>query len=589
VNSEKQLMSLIHAAQVLTSTLELDKVLHQLIKEVLNVIDGAHAVILFLHDSKRKKLVIKKSIGFDSKYLQKIELNPDEGMTGKTFTTRKAQIFSHIDDTSKGMQNIQPANQQNFHKALGSTHHFPVSTICAPLMSKEGCLGVLTIDSFSEEMVFDQHDLLLLETFANQAAIALENAKLFSQQERSKRIHSELAQASVSQKGLDKVAVTLGELLNKRVCLFNEFMDYITASADEASESGKKAVQEKTVLFKRTIEQNEVIFEHIEEESIYLFPIKTDKAAAIGVLAIFGDKEDSLDSLDLLAVDLASNIFAMEMMGQERMLSDLYKYEGYLLEQLLNHKLDSFSVHQRLSLGISESSRYVCIHIKMANQLLPFQELNSKKQYFNRLLYRELQKLEYKVLVLDRNMEYDILVVVHDQKEEEKVLSILTEFFSALYSTLAEGISLLFYVGLGRMFDELNEIDSSYRDAVRCAEYIQLHGFGETVFAYNELGIYRLFLKHDRDELKDFVSDLLGPLITYDEKHDTELVQTLNTYLECQQNMTQTAHKSFVHLNTIKYRLQKIREILETDKLEGKELFELQLAIYLHEFLKLNE
>jgi sugar diacid utilization regulator/putative methionine-R-sulfoxide reductase with GAF domain len=587
LKSEKQLMSLINAAQVLSSTLDVDKVLDKLISEVINVIDGAHAVILFIYDPKKKKLVINNCKGFNKAYMQHIELNKDEGMTGKTFMTQKAQIFSRIHDTAKGMENIQPENQKNFHKALGALHHYPTSTICAPLLSKEGCLGVLTIDSFSEKIIFNHDDLRMLETFASQASIAVENAKLFTQQERSKRIHSELAKVSVSHQGLDQVTLTLSHLIHRHVCLFNEFKDFTAASSPEAEQIGRDAALSYADLFNQIILGNSSkVYEQLVGGSVFLFPITIDQVA-IGVMAIFGEPEDELDVLDELAIDLANSIFAIELMGQERMMTDLYKYEGYLLEQLLNHKFDSFTSPQRKIVGIYDNSRYLCVNIKISNQLLPFQELSSRKQLFNRLLFREFQKLEYKVLVLDRNMEYDILVITHDQKEEA-VLGQLSAFFGNLRQLLSVKTSFVFHVGLGREFTKLSDIDSSYRDAKRCAEYVQKHRTKDVVLSYKELGIYRLFIKHDRDELTDYIADLLGPLLKYDQKHDTELVETLHTFLECQQNMTKTASKSFVHLNTIKYRLQKIKEILRVDKLEGKEMFELQLAIYLQDFVKLK-
>lgn len=78
---------------------------------------------------------------------------------------------------------------------------------------------------------------------------------------------------------------------------------------------------------------------------------------------------------------------------------------------------------------------------------------------------------------------------------------------------------------------------------------------------------------------------MIGPLLSYDEKHDSELFKTLKTYIECNQNMTSTAKASYVHLNTIKYRLQNIRELLGKDSMEGKRIFELQMAIYMREYL----
>lgn len=85
--------------------------------------------------------------------------------------------------------------------------------------------------------------------------------------------------------------------------------------------------------------------------------------------------------------------------------------------------------------------------------------------------------------------------------------------------------------------------------------------------------------------MQEFVNDMIGPLLSYDEKHDSELFKTLKTYIECNQNMTSTAKASYVHLNTIKYRPQNIRELLGKDSMEGKRIFELQMAIYMREYL----
>ncbi|MFC0560989.1 SLC13 family permease [Halalkalibacter alkalisediminis] len=92
MNTEKKLFSLINSARVLTSTLDLDKVLHQLIKEVLNVIEGSNASVLFLYDQKTNKLYPKAAVGFNMKYLKDILLDPGEGMSGKTFLSRDDSV-----------------------------------------------------------------------------------------------------------------------------------------------------------------------------------------------------------------------------------------------------------------------------------------------------------------------------------------------------------------------------------------------------------------------------------------------------------------------------------------------------------------
>jgi len=576
-------MSLINAAQVLTSTLDLDKVLQQLINETLNVIDGADAILLFVYDKRTGRLTAKNGVGVELEYLQEIKLHPGEGMTGKTFMSQKGQIFSHEQETERGMENIRGDNKSLFQKAVGGFRYHPVSTICAPLLSKEECIGVLTIDSFSEEVHFTNHHLLLLETFAAQASIAIENAKFFADTERSKKIHAELATASINQKGLEEITGTLSQLIKEEVCVYSEFFDILSASSIQAEDMGIVKKSAIISFYNEDAQKDGSLY--CKEERMKLIPIKTDARIVIGILAIFDVERDTLDTLDLLAIDLANNIFAREIIGQQKLLSDYYKYEGYLLDQLLSQKLDSFSTPQKSIIGLSDSYRYLCINIQIPNQLLEFEELNVKMQHFHRVLFREIKKLNYKVLVSEKNMEYDVLVMVHDRKSEEDITELFHFFFNELKEKLAEMIQFDFHVGIGRLFLKINEIQSSHREAKICSDYIKENSKDLLVLSYKSLGIYRLFIKQEQEEIREYVKSTIGPLIDYDKTNSTDLLPTLAMYMENKQNMTLTARQCFVHLNTVKYRLQNVKEILGVH-LEGKEMFELQLAIYLYEYLK---
>lgn len=584
MNKDKQLMSLINAAQALTSTLDLDEVLQQLINETLNVIDGADAILLFVYDKRSGKLAAKNGVGVELSYLQEIKLHPGEGMTGKTFLSKKGQIFSHVKETERGMENIRGDNKSLFQKAVGAFRYHPVSTICAPLLSKDECIGVLTIDSFSEDVHFTEHHLLLLETFAAQASIAIENAKFFADTERSKKIHAELATASINQKGIEQITSTLSQLIEEEVCVYNEFFDLLSASSPYSEELGASKKAKIITLFKEEMPKDGSLY--CQEEKLTLIPIKTDARIIIGLLAIFSEGTDNLDTLDLLAIDLANNIFAREIIGQERLLSDYYKYEGYLLDQLLSQRFDFFSGPQKNIIGLSDNYRYLCINIQIPNQLLEFEELNVKKQHFHRLLFREIKKLNYKVLVSEKNMEYDVLVMIHDRKTEEEIIEIFYSFFKDLKAKLSDLIHFEFHVGVGRVFMQISEIQSSHREAKICSDYIKANGKDLIILSYKSLGIYRLFIKQEQQELHEYVNSTIGLLIDYDRTHSTDLLSTLTVYMENKQNMTLTAKQCFVHLNTIKYRLQNVKEILGLKSLEGKEMFELQLAIYLYEYVK---
>ncbi|APH06441.1 helix-turn-helix domain-containing protein [Bacillus weihaiensis] len=592
MNTEKKLMGLINSVRVLTSTLDLDEVLNHLIEEVLNVIEGANASVLFLYDKKIDRLYAKTAAGFDMEHLKKISLKPGEGMSGKTFLSRKGRIFLSETDTVEGMENISDHTMKYYGDALGQLR-YPASALCVPLISKEDCIGVLTVDIYEKNVQFDESDLQLLETFAVQATIAIENAILFSRNERTKKMHEELSKVSLSQGGLEEITKTLAGLIDSKVAVIDEFLDVIVSSTVQSEKTAKKLAITYERLFEQAMKDEGVIYETIELEQnqqtrVYLFPIKTYKYT-IGYLTIFLEGEAILDTIDRFAVEQASVIFALEMNRRETSTINDLKYSGYILDQILQNGYSALSHNQlsKINFFDNQNDRYVTVQAYIKDPLLSIKEFSDKKNQLIRYIYREIAGLQFKTLVLDKNMEVVFLLMVPSRVEEAELQRQLTKVFNQLQKRAKEMLDISLLVGIGRMVPHLKEVQSSYRDTQKCIDFLQSTNHLNMILSYQELGTQRLFLKTERNELKDFVNDMLGPIIAYDQENSTELLATLKVYLESNQNMALAAKRLYVHTNTIKYRLNTIKEIVSIDHLDGKKAFDLQLGLYVQEFLQL--
>jgi DNA-binding PucR family transcriptional regulator len=86
-----------------------------------------------------------------------------------------------------------------------------------------------------------------------------------------------------------------------------------------------------------------------------------------------------------------------------------------------------------------------------------------------------------------------------------------------------------------------------------------------TVLAFEETGAYRLLISEDPDELERFYADTVEPLVAYDEQYEIGLVNTLETFLDCDANVAQSAQRLFTHRHTIRYRLERVRELTGHD------------------------
>ena len=57
----------------------------------------------------------------------------------------------------------------------------------------------------------------------------------------------------------------------------------------------------------------------------------------------------------------------------------------------------------------------------------------------------------------------------------------------------------------------------------------------------------------------------MGPLVRYDERHRSNLLDTISAYFEHHGNVSQTAEALFIHRNTLVYRLERIQELTSQD------------------------
>ena len=101
-----------------------------------------------------------------------------------------------------------------------------------------------------------------------------------------------------------------------------------------------------------------------------------------------------------------------------------------------------------------------------------------------------------------------------------------------------------------------------------------------------DLGIYGiLFRDEESDELQAFASRTLAPLVNYDKQNNTELLKTLDTYFRHQTKLAETARKLHIHVNTLRQRLDRIGQILDTSLDDSLVNLNLQLALRVYEIM----
>lgn len=107
----------------------------------------------------------------------------------------------------------------------------------------------------------------------------------------------------------------------------------------------------------------------------------------------------------------------------------------------------------------------------------------------------------------------------------------------------------------------------------------------KTLYSYRDYSVYymiELCLKND--DLTAFCLPEIAKLIEHSKKDSGDLLNTLRIYLRCGRSKSQTAREMFVHLNTVKYRLQQIQSIIGLDFDNDDNALKLMLSFKMLEY-----
>jgi PAS domain S-box-containing protein len=165
----KDLAQLLEINKILNSTLDLDKLL-TIIVEQAAVVVKAEAGSLMLLDTATNELVFDIALGEKGEQVKQIRLKVGEGIAGWVAQEKKALIVNEVD------------NDPRWSSRADSKSSFKTrSMMCVPLIYKDKISGVMEVINKKEDGLFNIEDQQILEALAAQAAVAIENARLFKE------------------------------------------------------------------------------------------------------------------------------------------------------------------------------------------------------------------------------------------------------------------------------------------------------------------------------------------------------------------------------------------------------------------------
>jgi sugar diacid utilization regulator len=307
-----------------------------------------------------------------------------------------------------------------------------------------------------------------------------------------------------------------------------------------------------------------------------------------GYLLVF-DVSNHLNPLDICRIK-ETGIFTLQVLAHRKAIEDTEKkYQDHFLYDLLyNNFVTEESLVQRAQHWNWDFSKPQQILIMEPDDL---HLLTNKSRMLRKLQLNVEDFLQHKyrqVIVTEQQGQIVIIIgdITDDNKTAKQQWKSLGKSLQAYMQEIITDVT--FSIGIGKFYTTIADLCRSYQEAKHALDlgrFIQEKGH---ITHFEELGIIRLLSHMSLEQLDDYYKEYLAVLIEYDEKNDTNFIETLHVYFQQNGDLNLTAEKLFQHANTLRYRLKKIEELLETDLKQLENRINLSVACKIFKIRKTN-
>jgi sugar diacid utilization regulator/putative methionine-R-sulfoxide reductase with GAF domain len=567
------------ATEVL-QTLDLDRVLLSLANAAAGLLAAEVAGVFLLEGGM---LAMRCAVGHRSVGTARLRIEPGHGVAGKVVETgRPERVDDYVTDPSITKEYLGIALEEGTQSAL-----------CVPMFDREGAvLGVLGVWR-RRRSIFVDDDEGQLVALAGLASIAVQNARLFELQREATeqlrraqaeleerfrsadlalRVHQELTRIAAEGQHLDALARAVHGLMGGGVVLLSTDGRRLAAHPDGLTDAPVADRTSRGSGARSVVTAGGV--------SWLVAPIEAG-STPYGHLCLRLD-EDPATTQQSVAVEQAATVCALLMAREEAVQSASTRLQSEFVWDLLEGRVadaDEAVRRARSDYGLELPVRLVLVHaagfqnLSRAEDWSP-EELDRARNWVAERLTRSLAgETGQRVIVAHRGDNFAALV---GRREGDSAAAARELGLAAVAESPFRSVRLR--AGISRLAGSPDALRSALHEAERAMS--ATGGLRGGVAVFDELGILQFLLAPTSgEELERFARSVLGALVNYDEKRGTELVATLEAYLDSGCSVAEAARRLHLHQKSLRYRLKRIFELTGLDLESREERLRAELAL----------
>lgn len=575
VRRQRELASLYATAKSLTALGGLDEVLQSIVH---------HA-----HDLISTDFTYLSLVGADGK----LSARASEGTISASFLA--ACIPSHVGLGGKVLASRSPYWVRNYVSTTRIDHDPDFDRLVAteglvallgvPLVIRGEAVGALFAADRSER-AFKADEIALLSAFADHAAVALDNARLYEASrtalaelqgayrkieehvavmERAQEIHEALTGAVLKGGTPGDVVQLLADQLGGNVTLFDRTGAVLVRRGSASAAGGDPAQTVLADAVDRARRSGRCV--SAVDTAAIVHSVASIQAGDSHLGALAWSRKEAADrgardEMDLRTLERSTHILGLLILKERAVAEASERLSGELLTELMV-----------AGPGISPAQRARTQARNIDADRLDLVLVADSPTVSSTDLARHLHDIAQSRSGLageHLGRATMILPSVDDDRTVEEVHQRLRQTVGGPVVVIAERVVH-------------HDWARAYLLAGRCGAVARAIGHTDLGATTGRYALYAMVFDTERvHELDRFIADSIGPLLDYDERRGTNLVDTLSAYYDHQANVAATARALYVHVNTLLKRLDRAGSVLDFDWRHEYDL-ELQLGLRLHQ------
>ena len=603
------------------STLKLDEVLGHLVDIVVRAIP-CHAAFFYLYDKDKERLTLASTNQQYKKLVGKIEMALGEGITGWVGMHLQPVILTEGALNDPRFRYFPELEEEKFQ-----------STMTVPIIAKDSHLtGVITLHTTAPYEFSEQHQTFLINTAALVAG-AIENAQLYENTQRKLNILTTLSvmsQTISSGLYLDEMLRSLAtltvQIIEADLCvimLMDQTKGRLTVRASSPN-LNDRAISFQPIDVDRTVWEKLRNFSaqgQLPELSAHAFerlnPLKDSQFKTLlsapliagtehlGLINCYFSKTRRNTTEDQTLLSTIANQISLAIKNSHLvdMLAQKNLVKGFFDDLMYGAYDSEDSLRQRANfIGCDLTKPHIIAMIEVAHLDESITSENERPgvlaESSSRPLADTLLQTEEDRLVIHKRISGQIRRRIQDNYpgsvlyERENLLTCiiclskdptaarLKTWLRDLGRQMRTENGVRLSIGIGNLCQSISDYRRGFAEASEALQMGQNLNQDGGVTHFNDLGVYRYLYKIARmDDLRDMYQDQVARIANYDRRKGTDLLDTLETYLECAGNLTKTSNRLFVHRNTLIQRLERLQSLCDIDLQERSNWLTLQVAI----------